>query len=56
MSDQRAWRVSKTRQGTPKLTLYEGGRVLVARPMATVVVANRMGALWAESSPGSSSG
>lgn len=45
----RTWKVSKTREGKPKLTLYENGLVVLSKPVASVVNGNRIGQLWSES-------
>lgn len=45
----RSWRVSKTREGKPKVTLYEDGRIMLSRPVKSVVAGNRLGRMWAES-------
>jgi hypothetical protein len=50
--NQRTWNVSKTRDGKPKVTLYENGRPLLSRPVDTVVKGNQFGRLWSESNAG----
>jgi hypothetical protein len=45
----RTYKVHKTRDGKPKITLYESGHVLLSRPVETVVKGNRVGRAWAES-------
>lgn len=47
---QRTWNLTKTREGKPKVTLYEGGRAVIARPVETVRKGNTLGRAWAESS------
>lgn len=44
----RSWKVTKTRQGKPKVTLYENGQVMLARPVASIAAGNRLGKAWAE--------
>lgn len=45
----RTWNVSKTRAGKPKVTLYEHGQVMLARPVASVTQGNNLGRVWADS-------
>lgn len=45
----REYKVSKTRQGKPKVTLYENGQVMLARPVVSVLAGNRLGSAWAAS-------
>lgn len=44
----RSWRVSKTRAGKPKVTLYEDGQIMLSRVVSSVVAGNRLGRAWAE--------
>lgn len=48
---QRTWAVTKTRQGKPKVTLYEGSRPVMAVPVVSVIAGNRLGRAWGESEP-----
>lgn len=43
----RSWKVTKTRQGKPKITLYENGQVVLSRPIVTVAAGNCLGRAWA---------
>ena len=45
----RTWKVSKTRSGKPKVRLYENGRVLLERPVGSVVQGNELGRAWSDS-------
>lgn len=45
----RTFRVTKTRQGKPKVTLYEQGQVMLSRPVASALAGNRLGVAWAGS-------
>jgi hypothetical protein len=45
----RTFKVTKTRAGKPKLTLYENGVVVMSKPVSSIVNGNRIGKLWAES-------
>lgn len=45
----RTWKVSKTRSGKPKVTLYESGRILLSQPVTSVALGNRLGRAWSES-------
>lgn len=42
----RTFKVGKTRQGRPKITLYEHGQVMLARPVASSLAGTRLGTAW----------
>lgn len=45
----RTYKVGKTREGNPRVTLYEGGRALLVRRVESVKAGNRLGRAWADS-------
>ncbi len=45
----RTWKVGKTRQAKPKVTLYQNGRILLSQPVATVRAGNALGRAWSNS-------
>jgi hypothetical protein len=45
----RTYKASKTRQGKPKITLYENGQVMLCRPVRTVKQGGALGRAWADS-------
>jgi hypothetical protein len=45
----RTWKVGKTRQRKPKITLYLDGRIVLCQPVATVPAGNALGRAWAAS-------
>ncbi len=42
----RTYRVTKTRQAKPKITLYENGQVMLARPVSTDTAGHNLGRAW----------
>lgn len=43
----RTYKVGKTRQGKPKVTLYEIGQVMLSRPVVSALAGERLGVAWA---------
>lgn len=45
----RTYKTGKTRQGKPKVTLYENGQVMLSRPVTTIKQGGALGRAWADS-------
>lgn len=45
----RTYKTSKTRQGKPKITLYEDGQIMLCRPVTTIQQGGALGRAWADS-------
>lgn len=45
----RTWKVSKTREGKPKVTLYRDGIPALSVPVSSVKAGNRLGSTWGDS-------
>lgn len=47
----RTYKVGKTREAKPKVTLYENGMVMLSRRVVSVIAGERLGTAWAGSEP-----